>query len=75
LEEIPYAGLIPLNCATVFFDSVKVSVSYRIGEEGKGWKIARDALTMAGPAMGAQAVQFLQIVKKSLENPALLPLA
>jgi cyclohexanecarboxyl-CoA dehydrogenase len=42
LEEIPYAGLIPLNCATAFFDSVKVPVSYRIGEEGKGFYMLMD---------------------------------
>ena len=42
LEEIPYVGLIPLNCATVFFDSVKVPVGYRIGEEGKGFYMLMD---------------------------------
>ncbi len=40
--EIPYAGLIPLNCATVFFDSVKVPVSYRIGEEGEVFYMLMD---------------------------------
>ena len=42
LEEIPYAGLIPLNCATVFFDSVKVPMSHRIGDEGKGFYMLMD---------------------------------
>jgi alkylation response protein AidB-like acyl-CoA dehydrogenase len=35
--EIPYDGLIPLNCATVGFDSVRVPEKNRIGEEGKGF--------------------------------------
>ncbi len=40
--EIPYAGLIPLNCATVYFDSVKVPSSNRIGDEGKGFYMLMD---------------------------------
>jgi cyclohexanecarboxyl-CoA dehydrogenase len=43
MEEIPYAGLIPLNCANVYFDSVKVPISYRIGEEGKGLYMLMDS--------------------------------
>lgn len=35
-SEMPYAGMIPLNCASIFYDSVRVPVSNRIGEEGKG---------------------------------------
>lgn len=42
LEEIPYAGLTQLNCATVFFDSVKIPAHYRIGDEGKGIYILMD---------------------------------
>jgi len=34
--EMPYAGMIPLNCASLFFDSVRVPVGNRVGEEGKG---------------------------------------
>jgi len=41
-SEIPHAGSIPLNCATVVFDSVKVPVSNRIGDEGKGFYILMD---------------------------------
>ena len=42
LSEIPYDGLIPLNCATVGFDSVKVPASDRIGDEGKGFYMLMD---------------------------------
>lgn len=35
-SEMPYAGMIPLNCASLFFDSVRVPVGNRVGEEGKG---------------------------------------
>jgi len=41
-SEIPYDGLISLNCATVVFDSVRVPVSNRIGDEGKGFYMLMD---------------------------------
>jgi len=40
--EIPYDGLIPLNCATVYFDSVRVPAINRIGDEGKGYYMLMD---------------------------------
>jgi cyclohexanecarboxyl-CoA dehydrogenase len=40
--EIPYSGLIPLNCATVYFESVKVPIDNRIGDEGKGFYMLMD---------------------------------
>jgi len=40
--ELPYAGVIPLNCASIFFDNVRVPVSNRIGEEGKGFYMIMD---------------------------------
>jgi alkylation response protein AidB-like acyl-CoA dehydrogenase len=44
----------------VIFENCQIPGENRLGEEGKGWKIARDTLTMAGPAMGAQAVGIAQ---------------
>jgi alkylation response protein AidB-like acyl-CoA dehydrogenase len=44
----------------VIFESCRIPVENRLAEEGTGWKIARDTLTMAGPAMGAQAVGIAQ---------------
>ena len=44
----------------VIFENCRIPGKNRLGEEGKGWKIARDTLTLAGPAMGAQAVGIAQ---------------
>jgi alkylation response protein AidB-like acyl-CoA dehydrogenase len=44
----------------VIFEDCRIPGENRLGEEGQGWKIARDTLTMAGPAMGAQAVGIAQ---------------
>jgi alkylation response protein AidB-like acyl-CoA dehydrogenase len=44
----------------VIFEDCKIPGQNRLGEEGNGWKIATDTLTMAGPAMGAQAVGIAQ---------------
>jgi alkylation response protein AidB-like acyl-CoA dehydrogenase len=44
----------------VIFENCQIPGENRLGEEGKGWKIARDTLTLAGPAMGAQAVGIAQ---------------
>jgi len=41
-SEIPYAGMIPFNCAAVFFDSVRVPADNLIGEEGKGFYLIMD---------------------------------
>jgi cyclohexanecarboxyl-CoA dehydrogenase len=40
--EIPHAGLIPLQCATVGFDAVQVPADRRIGEEGQGFYMLMD---------------------------------
>ncbi|MGA2463235.1 MAG: acyl-CoA dehydrogenase family protein [Thermodesulfobacteriota bacterium] len=42
LEEIPYAGLHPFKCCAAFFDSVKVPIGNRIGDEGKGFYMLMD---------------------------------
>jgi len=44
----------------VIFENCRIPGKNCLGEEGKGWKIARDTLTLAGPAMGAQAVGIAQ---------------
>jgi len=41
-EEIPYAGHIVLNCGAVFFDSVKIPIGNRIGDEGRGFYMLMD---------------------------------
>jgi alkylation response protein AidB-like acyl-CoA dehydrogenase len=44
----------------VIFENCRIPGENRLGEEGKGWKLASDTLTMARPAMGAQAVGIAQ---------------
>jgi alkylation response protein AidB-like acyl-CoA dehydrogenase len=44
----------------VIFENCRVPQENRLGEEGKGWKIAMDALNLSRPAMGAQAVGIAQ---------------
>jgi len=44
----------------VIFENCRVPQENRLGEEGKGWKIAKDALNLSRPAMGAQAVGIAQ---------------
>lgn len=44
----------------VMFENCQIPAENRLGEEGQGWKIAMDTLTMARPAMGAQAVGIAQ---------------
>jgi alkylation response protein AidB-like acyl-CoA dehydrogenase len=44
----------------VIFENCRIPEENRLGEDGKGWKIAMDTLTLAGPAMGAQAVGIAQ---------------
>lgn len=53
-------GLRASNTASVYFDSVRVPVANRIGEEGDGLKIFLQALTLARPMIGAQAVGIAQ---------------
>lgn len=42
IVEIPYDGLIPLNCATAYFEGVEIPTSNRIGDEGKGFYMLMD---------------------------------
>lgn len=44
----------------VIFENCRTPRENRLGDEGTGWKIARDTLTMTGPAMGALAVGIAQ---------------
>jgi len=44
----------------VIFENCEIREENRLGEEGEGWKIARETLTMVGPALGAQAVGIAQ---------------
>ncbi|MGQ9646266.1 MAG: acyl-CoA dehydrogenase family protein [Thermodesulfobacteriota bacterium] len=44
----------------VMLENCRIPGDNRLGEEGKGWTIAQDTLTMAGPAMGALAVGIAQ---------------
>ena len=44
----------------VIFENCRVPQENRLGEEGKGWKIAMDTLNLSRPAMGAQAVGIAQ---------------
>ena len=44
----------------VIFENCQIPQENRLGGEGEGWKIAMKALSMARPAMGAQAVGIAQ---------------
>jgi len=44
----------------VIFENCRVPQENRLGEEGEGWKIAKNTLNMSRPAMGAQAVGIAQ---------------
>jgi alkylation response protein AidB-like acyl-CoA dehydrogenase len=46
--------------ADVIFENCRVPEENRLGEEGDGWKIARDTLKRSRPATGAQAVGIAQ---------------
>jgi alkylation response protein AidB-like acyl-CoA dehydrogenase len=46
--------------ADVIFEDCRVSQENRLGDEGEGWKIARDTINMARPVIGAQAVGIAQ---------------
>ncbi len=46
--------------ADVIFEDCRIPQENRLGDEGKGWKIARDTMTMSRPVMGAQAVGIAQ---------------
>jgi len=44
----------------VIFENCRIPGENRLGDEAQGWKIARETLTMTGPAMGALAVGIAQ---------------
>jgi len=46
--------------ADVIFEDCRIPEENRLGEEGEGWKIARDAINMSRPVIGAQAVGIAQ---------------
>jgi alkylation response protein AidB-like acyl-CoA dehydrogenase len=44
----------------LIFENCRIPQENRLGEEGKGWKMAMDALNISRPAIGAQAVGIAQ---------------
>jgi alkylation response protein AidB-like acyl-CoA dehydrogenase len=46
--------------ADVIFEDCRIPQENRLGEEGEGWKIARDAMNRSRPVIGAQAVGIAQ---------------
>ena len=44
----------------VIFEDCRIPQENRLGEEGKGWKMAMETLNRSRPAMGAQAVGIAQ---------------
>jgi len=56
-EKIGMRGSVTTD---VIFENCRVPQENRLGEEGKGWKIAMNTLNLSRPAMGAQAVGIAQ---------------
>jgi alkylation response protein AidB-like acyl-CoA dehydrogenase len=56
-EKIGMRGCVTTD---VIFENCRISQKNRLGEEGEGWKIAMNTLTMSRPAIGAQAVGIAQ---------------
>jgi len=56
-EKIGMRGCVTTD---VIFENCQISQKNRLGEEGEGWKIAMNTLTMSRPAIGAQAVGIAQ---------------
>ena len=56
-EKIGMRGCVTTD---VIFENCRISQKNLLGEEGEGWKIAMDTLTMSRPAIGAQAVGIAQ---------------
>ncbi|PIV23173.1 MAG: acyl-CoA dehydrogenase [Deltaproteobacteria bacterium CG_4_8_14_3_um_filter_45_9] len=52
-EKIGMRGTVTTD---VIFENCRVPQENRLGEEGKGWKVAMNTLNMSRPAIGAQAV-------------------
>jgi alkylation response protein AidB-like acyl-CoA dehydrogenase len=46
--------------ADVIFESCRISEENRLGDEGEGWKIAKDTINRSRPVVGAQAVGIAQ---------------
>ena len=60
-SEIPYAGHIATNCATVFFDSVKVPRKNLVGEEGKGFYLVKERFGVIRALIGIAVLAQAQI--------------
>jgi alkylation response protein AidB-like acyl-CoA dehydrogenase len=56
-EKIGMRGSVTTD---VIFENCQVPQENRLGDEGKGWKIAMDTLARSRPAAGAQAVGIAQ---------------
>ncbi|HXX33301.1 MAG TPA: acyl-CoA dehydrogenase family protein [Thermodesulfobacteriota bacterium] len=56
-EKIGMRGSVTVD---VIFEDCRISRENRLGDEGEGWKIARDTMTMSRPVIGAQAVGIAQ---------------
>ena len=56
-EKLGMRGVVTTD---VIFENCRIPEENRLGEEGDGWRIAMESLTMARPAMGAQAVGIAQ---------------
>jgi alkylation response protein AidB-like acyl-CoA dehydrogenase len=57
VEKIGMRGSVT---ADVIFEDCRISQKNRLGDEGEGWKIARDTVNMSRPVIGAQAVGIAQ---------------
>ena len=57
VEKIGMRGSVT---ADVIFEDCRISEKNRLGDEGEGWKIARDTVNMSRPVIGAQAVGIAQ---------------
>ncbi len=56
-EKIGMRGSIT---ADLIFEDCRISQENLLGDEGEGWKIARDTVNMSRPVIGAQAVGIAQ---------------
>ena len=56
-EKLGMRGVVTTD---VIFENCRIPGENRLGKEGEGWRIAMESLTMARPAMGAQAVGIAQ---------------
>ena len=56
-EKIGMRGSVTVD---VIFEDCRISQENRLGDEGDGWKIAKDTMNMSRPVIGAQAVGIAQ---------------